>query len=60
MSLNISEICFNVINPNYNVIQLFTISVSTPLFFLKSRKQRTHKFAPISLKNKHFSLKLSL
>ena len=32
MSLNISEICFNIVYPNYNVIQLFTKSVSTPLF----------------------------
>ena len=30
MSLNISEICFNLIYPN--VIWLFTISVSTRLF----------------------------
>ena len=47
MSLNISEICFNVVYPNYNVIQLFTKSVSTPLF-LKSVKSENKEHMNLS------------
>ena len=47
MSLNISEICFNVIYPNYNVIWLFTISVSTPIF-----SQEDFKWKSVKTENK--------
>ena len=69
MSLNISKICFNITYQNYNVIWLFTISVSIPLAPLFSHgdlkwksvktENKEHKITLTSLKDKN-SLKLSL